>query len=78
MSYKLWIESYRLIGDEGFYLKADIRPATVEEVDRFRSMNPCACTLGRVAGAEVLFYDEAGWMYDTRVCGVCGKGLGVV
>ena len=26
----------------------------------------------------LIVYDEAGWLYDFRFCGICGGGLGAV
>lgn len=25
-----------------------------------------------------IIYDEAGWPYDIRSCGICGQGLGLI
>lgn len=25
-----------------------------------------------------VFYDEPGWMYDARICGICGQGIALI
>ena len=54
-------------------LTSSVRKATVEDIEQERTnvANGEACR-------HIIVYDEPGWLFDVRVCGICGAGLGTV
>lgn len=56
----------------GHVLASDIRPATQEDIAQAAALH------ARGECPHNIVYDVAGWMYDYRRCGTCGKGLGAI
>jgi hypothetical protein len=56
----------------GQVIRSNIREATPEDIKQ-------AITL-HIEGKcpHTIVYDYSGWVYDTRICGVCGAGLGLI
>jgi hypothetical protein len=56
----------------GQVIRSNIREATPEDIKQAVALymeGKCPHTI---------VYDEPGWLYDARICGVCGAGLGLI
>ena len=54
-------------------IASDIIPVTEDKVLKAKAEFMCSGLCD-----HSLIYDEKGWLYDFRMCAVCGKGLGTV
>jgi hypothetical protein len=70
--HKLYIEKVTK-GNNGFFLCSELIPATEEDIKNFKN-RPCEHSLHE----DKLIYDEPGWPYDFRYCGICGAFLGMI
>jgi hypothetical protein len=73
---KLYIESVKE-RNCGYVSSSDIREATEIEIADAQ-YNYIETNICDHAKSELIVYDEPGWLYDLRVCGICGEGLGTV
>ncbi len=69
---KLFIEKVTL-DDNGKLLCSDVAEATEEQVKEFKS-RPC----DHSSTVDKLIWDEPGYPYDFRFCGVCECALGMI
>ena len=73
MKRKLFVETITEGSLEYGVIASDVRPATEKKVKeakaRYKKTKKCK---------HNIIYDEPGWMYDKRYCGICGRGLGVI
>ena len=53
-------------------LASTVRPATQQDVDAAQALH----AQGKCPHNVV--EDERGWLYDVRICAICGQGLGTV
>jgi hypothetical protein len=70
---KYYIEHAKSPRDEdGKTIIAEVREASEEEIKEFKSKE---CNH---SSQDLLIYDEKGWLYDARYCGVCNKCIGLI
>lgn len=69
---KLFIESSDNRTPDGSCWSSELRGATDEEIILFKSKE---CDH---SAKELLIYDEPGYMYDFRFCGVCNSPIGLI
>ena len=56
----------------GHVVCSKIRPATQKDLDAAEALHKLGTCQHKVV------FDVPGWMYDTRVCYTCSKGLGTI
>jgi hypothetical protein len=69
---KLYIEKVEL-SDDGSFLGSDVVLATKKQIKDFKS-KPCNHSLT----VDKLIYDEPGYLYDSRYCGVCDAFIDLI
>ena len=69
---KLWVEKVEL-GPSGHFFASTLIEASEEQIAQFKS-KPCNHSLD----VDKLIYDEPGWPYDSRFCGVCNSFIGLI
>lgn len=68
---KLWVEIQHR-SSSGCLIKTTLREATSEDIEYANYEH------SRGKCSHSVCYDESGWLYDTRICATCGRGLGLV
>ena len=68
---RLFVE-YDRVGPHGDVIASSVRRATEEDVVAAMALHDSGkCD-------HSIIYDIPGWMYDVRVCAICGTGLGCI
>lgn len=68
----LYKETPREAGGNPIIVGSTVQLATEEEIEYARLQY----SLGKCP--HDIVYDEPGWLYDSRTCGVCGISLGFI
>ena len=72
MNHKLYFEEIIEGSHEYMVVSSKVTPATKAQIKKAQE----EFKAGKCK--HQIIYDEAGWLYDVRSCGICGVGLGLI